>query len=337
MKTKLYILFFIIAFQSNAQIDDFKHIDFKKADSIALACKNENLNNLPKLSYRLTSYLTTDVERFRAIYIWVCNNISNDYNLFYKNKRKREKYKSDSLRLKDWNYNFRKKVFKTLLEDKRTICTGYAFLIKELAELSNLECEIIQGFGKTSSTTKKELSTPNHSWNAIKLNRKWYLCDATWASGIQNSNTLNFEFQYNDGFFLTNPQLFAFNHYPIHSKWLLINKNTSTFKTFLESPILYGKAYQNLTEHKTPFKMHHSVQKNEKVTFQYQLKKNISKDNIILLIDNGVNSKKIKPTSIFIKNKSLLFYHAFSNNGFYDVHLYIGDDLVSTYTFNTKS
>lgn len=337
MKAKLCILLFIITLHSNAQIADFKHVSFKKADSIAMVYKNESLDNLPKLSYKLTSDLSTDVERFRAIYKWVCCNIANDYQFFHKNKRKRKKYIDDSLRLKNWNNHFRKVIFKALLKDKRTVCTGYAYLIKKLSELANLECKIIQGIGKTSSSKKEELNTPNHSWNAIKLNNKWYLCDATWASGTQNPITLNFNFKYNDGFFLTNPKLFATNHYPVNNKWLLINKNPPTFKEFLEGPILYGKAYQNLTHHKAPFKLHQSIQKNKNVAFQYQLKKNIKEHDVTLLIDNGFKNNRTKPTAVSIENKSLTFYHSFTRKGFYDVHLYIGDDLISTYTFQVKS
>ena len=112
MKTLQYILLFLVACQSHAQISDFNHIDFKNADSAALACKNESLTNLPELAFKLTSNLTTDVERFRAIYRWVCGNIANDYNLYLKNKRKRERFKADSTKLKDWNDDFRKHLFK---------------------------------------------------------------------------------------------------------------------------------------------------------------------------------------------------------------------------------
>jgi len=132
LKTLQYILLFFVACQSHAQISDFNHIDFKNADSAAMACKDEGLTNLAELSFKLTSNLTTDVERFRAIYRWVCGNIANDYSLYLKNKRKRERFKTDSTKLKDWNDAFRKRLFKKLLSDKKTICTGYAYVVKEL-------------------------------------------------------------------------------------------------------------------------------------------------------------------------------------------------------------
>ena len=122
-----YVLLFIVALQSHAQVSDFDYINFKKADSLALACNNEGLDNLPQLTHRLTSSLNTDVERFRAIYKWVCSNIANDYNLYSRNKSKRTKFKNDSLKLTLWNNRFKKIIFKKLL--KRTTYDLYGLCL----------------------------------------------------------------------------------------------------------------------------------------------------------------------------------------------------------------
>jgi len=331
-----YFLLFIVAFQSHAQQSDFGHIDFKKADSLALVCKDEGLSNLPQLAYKLTSNLETDVERFRAIYKWVCTNIANDYSLYLRNKRKRSKFKNDSLKLEVWNNRFKKEIFKKLLKQERTICTGYAYIVQELSKLANIDCEIIHGFGKTSTTNIEANDSPNHSWNAVKLNNKWYLCDPTWASGIPDPETNAFTFRYNDGYFLANPKLFAINHFPLDKKWSLI-KNSPSFEEFLAAPILYGKAYNNLHAHEAPKQMHHLIQKNEKVIFKYQLQKPVEKTKITFLIDNGFRNKKIQPTSILINNQVLILEQQFDSKGFYDVHLYIGNDLISTYTVKVKN
>ena len=63
------------------------------------------------------------------------------------------------------------------------MCTGYAYLIKELCFLANIESEIIDGYARTVRSNIDALDMANHSWNAVKLNNKWYLCDATWSSG----------------------------------------------------------------------------------------------------------------------------------------------------------
>jgi hypothetical protein len=60
-------------------------------------------------------------------------------------------------------------------------------------------------------------------------------------------------------------------------------------------------------------------------------------EDITILIDNGYVSKKIHPDSTIIKNQFLIIEYEFKSTGFYDVHLYFGPDLISTYTFNVKS
>ena len=95
----IWLIAFIFVCQSYAQQSDFNHIDFRKADNIALALKNEKLDNLSDLSHNLTHDLKTDVEKFRAIYIWVCTNIENDYSQYLKNERKRNRYKKDTVKL----------------------------------------------------------------------------------------------------------------------------------------------------------------------------------------------------------------------------------------------
>ncbi|MCF7568924.1 hypothetical protein L3X37_11205 [Sabulilitoribacter arenilitoris] len=333
-----FLFLFIFVFHSYAQISDFDGIDFKKADRVALKYKNEKLNNLPELAHNLTLNLATDVERFRAIFTWVCSNIANDYGMFSKNMYKRQRFKNDSVKLKNWNTKFRKATLKKLVKNNKTICTGYAYLVKELADLANIKCEIVHGFAKTSTTNIKKIDAPNHSWNAVKLDGKWYLCDPTWASGIPNPTTFHFEFQFNDGFFLANPRLFAINHFPANKKWLLLDDaNETSFEAFIESPIIYGKAYANLNTHIAPEKMHNVIRKNEIVTFKFKLKDTVDVKNVRFLIDNGSNSSNISPNSVTTKNNYLTLTHAFKYRGFYDVHFYIDKDLISTYTFKVKS
>ena len=335
MEIKRLLFLFIIAFQCNAQVSDFNHIDFNKADRIALECKNENLNNLPNLAFKLTSELDTDVEKFRAIYIWVCSNISNDYKLFTKNNRKRNKFKDDSLQLLKWNNLVNKTIYKSLLKDKKTICTGYTYLVKELSLLANLNCEVIQGFGRTSSTDIENFTSPNHSWNAVKLNNKWYLCDPTWASGLIDFESYKFKFNYNNGYFLTEPKLFAKNHYPLDEKWLLLD-DVLSFQDFLEEPIMYGNAYTKLVEHHSPKKFKNTLHPKESVRFKYQLQEPINTNEIRLQVDNGFSDKKVKPTAVAMDNNTLTFEHKFTSTGFYDVHFFIKNQIISTYTFKVK-
>ena len=329
MKKLFTLAVFFIFNMVIAQITDFKNIDFTKADNIAKLNKGESLQNLPLLCYKLTSKLPTKVEKFRAIYTWVSSNISSDIKQHNKVSSKRKKFKNDSIALVKWNKEYKKKVFKKLLKYKKTMCTGYAYLIKELAFLADIECKIIDGYGRTFDANVEMLETANHSWNAVKLNNKWYLCDATWSSGYIDEN-YTFVNNYNDGYFLTDPILFAKNHYPLQKKWLLNSVTTNI--TFIESPLIYGETFKYKIINLTPLKMNIEVQKNKEVLFKFKALKNISVKKVSLvyfLIDKEFHFKIYN-----IKNEKgiIKFKNKFRKEGFYNAHLKIGDDIVATYS-----
>lgn len=295
----------------------------------------ESLHNIPYLSTLLTQHLDTDVEKFRAIYKWVCSNIKNDYGLFKKHMYRRKRYENDSLKFTNWNTEFRNILFKKLRKHKQTICTGYAYLVKELSKYAKINCKIIHGYGRVSTTDIENLTLPNHSWNAVQLSGKWYLCDPTWASGIPDPETLDFKFYYNDGFFLAEPQLFAVNHFPLDKKWLLLDEaKQQTLETFKTNPILYGKAYEYLELHLKPYQLKQTLKVNDTIVFTYKLKKYINTKNLLFLIHDGSYTKKTKPNHLILNQQYLNIEHSFKNRGLYDVHLYIKDDLIATYVFD---
>ncbi len=223
MRSILLLLFFTFTLSSQAQQSDFNKIDFAKADEIATRYKGEELFNLPVLVLCLTAQLETDAARFRAIYYWVTHNIAGDYHLTSQSEYRRKKLKYKPEELEQWNRQYRKKIMTTLRQDKKTLCTGYAFLIKELCTLAGLEAEIIHGYGKMNAFKMNKKDIPNHSWNAVKLDGKWYLCDATWSSGVIDMYNYIFDFSYEDSFFLMEPIEFSKTHKPLDQKWNLLD------------------------------------------------------------------------------------------------------------------
>src|SRR4051812_30815543 len=92
--------------------------EIQKADSIAHLYPGHSLSDLGLLSYKLTSPLSTDTGKFRAIYTWVCTNIQGDYDLMEYCRRRRAKLKGE--RLESWSKDFNKIVIEMLLERRRT-------------------------------------------------------------------------------------------------------------------------------------------------------------------------------------------------------------------------
>ena len=331
----LLIITFLSQLTIEAQISDFENINFENADKIAFAYKGNDLTNLPRLAYNLTNNLPSDVEKFRAIYTWACTNIESDYNSFRKNYAKRSKLQKDSLELYKWNKSFSSQVFKKLAKEKKTICTGYAYLVKNLANLANINCEIIDGYGRTVNSVESALKFPNHSWNAVQINNKWYLCDATWSSGTIDLDNYTFKFDYNDGYFLAAPELFAKDHFPNDNSWFLLNKKP-ILSEFLNAPILYSDAYNYVIFPIEPSMMHLEVEKNKEVTFIVKDLKGIDINTIFLQIDSRNSMQIIKPKVDRIKNDMIKIKYSFNNLGLQDVHINVKNQPICTYVIKVK-
>ncbi|WP_339883236.1 transglutaminase domain-containing protein [Polaribacter vadi] len=331
MQKALFVCIFFVNI-CFAQKADFNNINFSKADGIAKSYRSKNLLNLNEITFNITKDLETDVEKLRSIYVWICNNIANDFGLYTKNKRKRKRFQKDFIRLHEWNSEFKTLLFKRLLKRKKTICTGYAYLLKEMCTIVGIEAKIVNGFGRTSTVDFTTLTEANHSWNVVKINGKWYLCDPTWATGISFPEEGRFYFQFNEGYFLTAPQLFFKNHFPIEKEFSLLKDKTPTLQEFIEMPLLYGEAYNFLEAHLYPTKMHQEIKQNDVFTFEYQLKKEIKVDELKLVISSGSNERTVQP-EINLQDKKLAITHQFKNRGFYDVHLYHQQKIIATYTF----
>lgn len=327
------LLFFIVGL--NAQTSDFNNVSFHKSDSIANSYLGADLRSVPKLSYLLTKDLETDVEKLRSIFMWISRNIENDHLVYLKNKRKRKQLQNDSIKLFEWNKEIQKKTLETLLKKKKTVCTGYAFLLKRMCKYAGIKSEIINGYSKTGGTEMEDLRSPNHSWNAVLINNKWYLCDPTWASGIFNPNTSLFEFDYQKGYFLTDPKLFVKNHYPVDSKWTLITENNPTYEEFTEGPLLYNSAFKYAALYKSPQKMYNTITKKESVSFQVDLlDSSITVDKVYLMLSGKRKDVVIEPENLTINEGVIQFNYQFRYKGYYDIHLMLDQEVIMTYAFH---
>ncbi|WP_291959986.1 transglutaminase domain-containing protein [Maribacter sp.] len=335
MRISFFTILFFFYITSFAQREDFQEIDFIQADSIADYYKDASLKNLPVLTHNLTASLKTDVEKFRAIYTWICANIANDYSSYLKISNKRKRLAKDRDAFLDWNMSVTPKMFKSLLKDRKTACTGYAYLVKEMANLAGFECDIIDGYGRTPTLVLKEDSTPNHSWNRIKINNKWYLCDATWSAGetIVVNGTPYFQPDYFDGYFLADPELFAKNHFPLKKENEQYLK-TEAFKTYLAGPVVYKEAFLAPIIPISPTKMLHNIEKGTSLTFTIKVPTEFYGE-VQLLFNRGGNQRKADPV-VHRKANEISLVQLFEKKGLYDVHISVNEQLIATYVIKVK-
>ena len=328
---KSFLVCFLITGLVFCQSSNKITYNYQKADSIANLFPGESIQNLPTLVYGLTAQLDNDFEKFRAIFTWVSTHIANDYRSYKRTESKQGRFKDDHEKYLEWNKTYLPKVYKRLIEQQKTTCTGYAYLIKQMANLAGLECVIIDGFAKTTMVELNHESRPNHSWNAAKLSGKWYLCDATWSAGRVNfiDDIPSFEFDFSDGYFLPSTELFALNHYPLDKKWLLLEKPFS-FEEFLESPMVYKSAFELEIRPQLPKKMLLESTIHIPIKFQFFNRKEIDKSDIKLFIVCNSSANLIVP-AVQIRKNRLLVDHHFKRKGLYDVHLMVNEKVVATY------
>src|SRR5687768_10722444 len=108
MKRTLLIAFFLLTSgltgtPLSAQTSDFPGINFSKADSVAALYDRHPMNNMKVLADKLTSPFNTDIEKFRAIFRWVTNNIEYGVALYLDDQQWRAQFSRDREKLKNWN------------------------------------------------------------------------------------------------------------------------------------------------------------------------------------------------------------------------------------------
>lgn len=91
-------------------------------------------------------------------------------------------------------------------KSRKTVCSGYAHLMYKLLVSMNYDKDNIKnitGYAKGEGYSVYEVPKVSHEWNAIKIDGKWCLIDATWDAG-------NTDYMY----FCTQPDCFVRDHLP---------------------------------------------------------------------------------------------------------------------------
>jgi hypothetical protein len=316
-----------------AQASDFACADFAKADSIAARYPRHSLRDLRALADKLTRPLSNEAEKFRAIYTWVCTNIANDYGLYLKNERQRQKYTDPAARMA-WNREFSTRVFEKLLNEHKTVCTGYAYLVKELAYHAGINCVIVDGYGRTAQSNIRGEGIANHSWNAVQLDNKWYLCDATWSSGAVDARTGQFVKKYDAVYFLMDPVLFIRNHYPLGTAWALVNPEP-TLHEFLNRPLIYSTIFQYNVRKLLPETFDVTTSKGGKVSFQWETGGGKQPENVVLQIKGNDFLDVVYP-DVCSDGGILSIDHTFRTRGTYVVHFLLNGSYACTYTVHVQ-
>ncbi|XP_066263828.1 kyphoscoliosis peptidase-like [Branchiostoma lanceolatum] len=113
-----------------------------------------------------------------------------------------------------------------VFQQRMSVCQGYSDLYKEMCSLADVKCVTISGRSKGGSYQVGDKFGPNsdHAWNAVEIDGRWYLLDCTWAAGNTHLQKRTFEFEYNEHYFFTDPEVFVTDHHPMDNKWQLLEE-----------------------------------------------------------------------------------------------------------------
>lgn len=213
--------------------------DFKKVDSIVKEYP-KTFESIISFADKINSDFDSDIEKTRAAYYWISNNISYDYK--DKESVAKRKYNKESFANDLYNIDKYKYAEKSLSSNK-AICAGYSLVLKHTLDELNIKCEVINGYAKTDiSDVGWKTNETNHAWNAVYLNDKWQLIDATWSTGNEEGKPSYFNFD--DSFFLIKPRDLIWSHFPKDKKWQLLDKPVST-SAFFYAPIIHTGYYNS--------------------------------------------------------------------------------------------
>lgn len=183
---------------------DFSYVDWKSALVEA--------PTLDSLAHKLTEGYGTEVEKVRAIFRWVTENIS-----YRTSRTPRYVAAQEWPDTVEWRSGDEMTAYQ-VWQRRIAVCEGFARLFKTLCLYSGITAEVVSGYARTGIASKFNV---NHSWNAVRIDGKWYLLDPTWASGYV---TYSDEFirHFDEHYFLTPPEELIRTHYPEELRWSLL-------------------------------------------------------------------------------------------------------------------
>jgi hypothetical protein len=231
----LTILFFFTSCASHeVHLNEYREIDptfFKEIDKHALSTPASSEKSVPMLAEYLTSISNKEIEKVRSIYIWITDRISYDTNFSKSNLHINQSVES-------------------ILKTRIANAEEYSKLFLSLCKQAGIDSQLVHGYSKgLSYFPGKILKEADHSWNAVRIDGEWRLLDTTWGAGNMYDN--KFKKEFSDFYFLTHPKKFISDHFPLETKWQLLQEPQSKID-FYKKPKKYSAFYSNYFENLSP-------------------------------------------------------------------------------------
>ena len=224
MKQFIFLFISFATFSQNFDTVDAKVLTYPRFNTV------EDLTNQIEKDFK------TDADKARAAFFWIAKNIRYNLKEYY-NPRKRSyrfKYSSETDRIQKIqaiNDSFIAATFKS----KMGVCEEYAQSFKKICDLLNIEAAVIKGNVRNDAREIGVISnTTNHAWNAVKIDGKWQILDATWAAGYEYNG--KWVRKFNEYFYNIPTNKIFKTHYPKEAIWIL-HFGRMSLEEFYNQPI----------------------------------------------------------------------------------------------------
>ena len=142
---------------------------------------------------KITSKASTEMQKVRAIYDWICENIQ--YDTSYKIYTADECYRK-----------------------RKGVCQAYSELMYRLCEAVGVKCTIISGIARYPNG-----GGGGHAWICAHVGGRHILIDPTWGAGSVNGKTFTF-CEDHSYWFDVDPYWMILSHYPKSPKYQFIDR-----------------------------------------------------------------------------------------------------------------
>ncbi|KAF7669592.1 hypothetical protein LDENG_00176780 [Lucifuga dentata] len=173
--------------------------------------RNKQVYSVQAITQTITEGTQSELEKLRAIWIWLCHFIEYDVNGY--------------LGLTEKLCSPQK-----VMESGRGVCSGYSSVCLQMCREAGIKCKEVSGHGKGIGYRQGQSyqnTKSSHMWNAVCLRGHWYLLDACWGAGKVDLDNKIFTKWYDDFYFLTDPEEFINSHCPDDPLWQLLDSPIS--------------------------------------------------------------------------------------------------------------
>uniref|UniRef100_A0A914ED62 LIM zinc-binding domain-containing protein n=1 Tax=Acrobeloides nanus TaxID=290746 RepID=A0A914ED62_9BILA len=192
---------------------------FDQIDQIAISVAQSEVTTFTDLIRTLTDGARSDIDKARAIYRWI--TVKNLNVMVFDN---------------DLDVN----TPMGLLRGIKYGTESYHVLFKRLCSYAGLHCVVIKGYSKSAGYQpgfKFDDSRFRNTWNAVFLDGSWRFVQCNWGArhlvnAKENSRTQvqrdgNLRYEYDDHYFMTDPEEFIYEFFPQDAEWQLLPRPIS--------------------------------------------------------------------------------------------------------------